>query len=90
MVFEYAPAKSASNRVKHGIDFEEATALWDDPQLIEIPSAHTEEPRRLVIGYMVNRCWASVVTDMDKATRIISVRRAGKEEEALYARANFN
>jgi len=90
MVFEYAPAKSASNRVKHGIDFEEATALWDDPQLIEIPSAHTEEPRRLVIGYMANRCWAAVVTDMDKATRIISVRRAGKEEEALYARANFN
>lgn len=30
MHFEYDQQKSASNKEKHGIDFEEAQALWDD------------------------------------------------------------
>jgi uncharacterized protein len=35
--FEFDPAKSESNRSKHGIDFVEAQGLWDDPMLLEIP-----------------------------------------------------
>ena len=38
MGFEYDPAKSAANKVKHGIDFAEAKALWDDPWLLEAPA----------------------------------------------------
>ena len=30
MKFEYDPAKSAANKAKHGLDFEEAKALWKD------------------------------------------------------------
>ena len=44
------PAKSRSNKEKHGLDFEKAKALWDDPDLIEIPVRMTDEPRFLVIG----------------------------------------
>ncbi len=29
MPFEYDPHKSESNHAKHGIDFDEAQALWD-------------------------------------------------------------
>lgn len=29
MQYEYGPEKSAANKAKHGIDFEEAQALWD-------------------------------------------------------------
>ncbi len=32
MAFEYDAAKGASNRRKHGIDFEEAQTLWDEPR----------------------------------------------------------
>ena len=28
MLFEYDPVKSARNRAKHGIDFEQAKRLW--------------------------------------------------------------
>ena len=39
MDFEYDPAKSQSNKTKHGIDFQAAQAIWDDPDLLE-PSAN--------------------------------------------------
>jgi uncharacterized DUF497 family protein len=38
MKFEYDPDKSAENKRKHGIDFEEAQALWVDSALVEIPA----------------------------------------------------
>ncbi|MEP2842862.1 BrnT family toxin [Roseibium sp.] len=50
MKFEYDPDKSAANREKHGIDFDEAQALWDDPYLIEAPANVTDEPRFLAVG----------------------------------------
>ena len=34
--FEFDEEKSAANRVKHGIDFLDAQALWNDPDLLEI------------------------------------------------------
>jgi len=37
MKFEYDPNKSITNMEKHGIDFEEAQALWKDSELVEIP-----------------------------------------------------
>jgi len=37
MEFEFDVQKSESNKKKHGIDFNEAQALWDDPEVIEIP-----------------------------------------------------
>lgn len=37
-VFEYDDNKSQSNLVKHGIDFIEAQKLWNDPNLLEIPT----------------------------------------------------
>ena len=48
MRFEYDPDKSSANRQKHGIDFEEAQALWTDPNLLEIPARGLDEPRFLV------------------------------------------
>ena len=33
MRFIYDPRKSELNNEKHGIDFEEAKAFWDDPSL---------------------------------------------------------
>lgn len=37
-VFEFDPAKSAANRVKHGIDFVATQALWLDDRLLEVPT----------------------------------------------------
>ena len=34
--FAFDPAKSAANKLKHGIDFIEAQALWEDVNRIEV------------------------------------------------------
>jgi len=82
--FEYDDTKSKKNREKHGIDFEQAKALWDDPDLLEIPAKTEDEPRYLVIGRIEKRFWSGVITYRESRIRIISVRRSGDEEVTLY------
>lgn len=45
MLFEFDSAKSAANLTKHGIDFEDAQALWEDEDYLEIPARTQDEPR---------------------------------------------
>ncbi len=82
--FEYDQAKSMSNMDKHGIDFNEAAALWSDPGIIEIPAATVDETRFLAVGRIDGKCWTAVATLRGENIRIISVRRARKNEEAIY------
>lgn len=84
MDFEFDPQKSKRNKQKHGIDFIEAQALWDDPDLLEIPVQTIDEPRYLVIGLIHGKHWSGVITYRGKKTRIISVRRSRKEEKEIY------
>jgi uncharacterized protein len=84
MGFEYDPEKSAENKRKHGIDFEEAQALWSDPEVLEIPARVSDEPRWVVIGKMNERHWSAVVTRRSDNVRIISVRRSRDEEVEIY------
>lgn len=84
MGFEYDLDKSAGNKRKHGIDFEEAQTLWDDPDLVEIPAKTTDEPRALVVGMIGGKHWSAVINYRGENIRLISVRRARKEEVAIY------
>lgn len=84
MEFEFDPKKSTSNKQKHGLDFLEARALWDDPDLIEIPVQTIDEPRYLVIGTIEGKLWSGVITYRGDKVRIISVRRSRKEEVEIY------
>ncbi len=84
MPFEYDPRKSDSNRKKHGIDFKEAQALWDDEAYIEIPAKNLDEPRFLVVGKIKGKYWSAVITYREENIRIISVRRSRDEEIELY------
>ncbi len=84
MEFIFNPAKSDANREKHGIDFVQAQALWEDPDRLEIPARTADEPRFLVVGMIGEKHWSAVITYRENATRIISVRRARDEEVAIY------
>jgi hypothetical protein len=42
--FEYDPAKSKTNAKKHGIDFEQATLLWNDEKRVEFVARFADEP----------------------------------------------
>jgi hypothetical protein len=84
MQFEFDPIKSKNNKKKHGIDFIKAQALWDDPDLLEIPARTTGEKRFLVVGKIEAKHWSGVITYRSENIRIISVRRARDEEIELY------
>jgi uncharacterized DUF497 family protein len=84
MLFEFDPNKSLSNFSKHGIDFDVAQNLWNDPDLLEIPAKTTDEPRSLVIGKIDGKHWSAVITYRDQTIRLISVRRSRPEEIGLY------
>ncbi|RRD70201.1 MULTISPECIES: BrnT family toxin [unclassified Desulfovibrio] len=84
MKFEYDPAKSAINKIKHGLAFEEAKALWEDENLLEVPVLRAGEERYLVIGAIRGKMWTGVITYRGGAVRIISVRRSRKEEVEYY------
>jgi len=87
MEFEYDPKKSSSNKSKHGIDFDQARKLWDDPDLIEIPLRTSDESRFLVIARISDKCWSGVITYRGDKIRIISVRRSREEEVDIYESA---
>lgn len=84
MEFEFDARKSAGNKQKHGLDFNDALVLWDDPDLIEIPVQTIDEPRFLVIGIIEGKHWSGVITYRGDKIRIISVRRSRKEEVEIY------
>ena len=84
MLFEYDPNKSAVNKIKHGIDFEEAQALWNDPWLLEAPARTDDEPRFLAIGRLREQHWSAVCVHRGDNVRIIFVRRARRQEIAHY------
>ncbi len=85
-MFEYDPEKSAANLAKHGIDFEQAQAqaLWLDDARLVLEARTSDERRWLTLGLIGGRVWAAIHTLRGEAIRIISVRRARKEEVELY------
>jgi uncharacterized protein len=85
VTFDFDPAKSAANKAKHGIDFVEAQALWNDVNRLDAPARSQTEPRHALIARIGNTTWTAFYTIRHEDTiRIISVRRARKKEEASY------
>lgn len=84
MEFEFDPSTSARNKKKLGIDFVEAQQLWSDDMLLEIPARTVDEPRWVVVGRIGDTHWAAVITRRNERMRIISVRRARRDEVAWY------
>jgi uncharacterized protein len=84
ITFEFDETKSQANLLKHGINFIDAQALWDDPSLLEIPANTEDEPRYLMIGLIQNKHWSAIITYRSSNVRLISVRRSRTEEVTLY------
>jgi uncharacterized DUF497 family protein len=82
--FEYDPAKSKTNERKHGIDFEQARLLWSDEKRVEFVARFADETRLGLVGEYEKKLWTAIFTVRAKRVRIISVRRARINEEAIY------
>ncbi len=84
MEFEFDEKKSPANKQKHGVDFNEARFLWDDPGRVEIPAKTIGETRFLLIGKIKKTYWSAIFTYREKKIRIARVRRSRKEEIEIY------
>lgn len=83
-MFEYDPNKSQANKEKHGIDFDEAQSLWLDEDRINLPAQSDTEDRNALIAKKEEKVWVAFYTMRGTAIRLISVRRARKNEEKTY------
>ncbi|MCK5802662.1 MAG: BrnT family toxin [Lentisphaeria bacterium] len=84
MEFEFDPQKSESNTRKHGIDFVEGQALWEDPDRLQVPARTQGEPRSMLIGKIDAKHWSAIHTLRGEKTRIVSVRRSRTNEVKQY------
>ncbi len=82
--FQYDINKIIKNKAKHGVDFEEAKALFKDENLLVLPLIFEDEKRYAYVGKLNNKIWTAIITCRNDTIRIISVRRAHKIEERLY------
>jgi uncharacterized protein len=84
VTFEFDPAKSASNKIKHGLDFVEAQQLWKSERVEIAVRLDSGEPRFAVIGMIGGRYHTIIITYRGKAVRIISARASRPSEKKLY------
>lgn len=80
---EWNEEKAASNRRKHGIDFDDAVEIFYGPSLLRRSDRNAEE-RWLAIGEAEGRVVAVVFTWRGDTLRIISARRARRNEKRTY------
>ena len=84
MEFESDPKKSDANQKKHGIDFVVAQQLWEDADAIGFPARSDDEERFALLAKLQERVWVAFHTLRANRVRLISVRRARPNEEAIY------
>jgi uncharacterized DUF497 family protein len=87
-MFEWDQNKNAKNIKKHGISFDEAATIFDDPMFITvIDEEHSiDEERYITIGLSTyGRLLMVAHTDRQGKIRLISARKATKKDEKFYA-----
>ena len=92
MEFEWDETKAAINRKKHGVSFEEAKTVFDNPlALIFDDEEHSiDEHREIIIGHSRNnRLLLVSYTERPNAIRIISARLATRREREDYEQNAF-
>ena len=85
--FEWNKLKAESNLKKHGVSFEEAISVFDDPFAVYYDDIyHSEnEMRYIVRGYsQLNNLLIVNFTIRNEVIRIISSRKATKKERQYH------
>lgn len=86
MRFEWDPAKAKANLGKHDVTFEGAVRVFLDPNRLEMEDDREDydERRWYTIGMVEGVVLAVVYTEGDDACRIISARKATRQERKKY------
>ena len=86
LIFEWDEKKNKLNRKLHGISFEDAKFVFNDPLKIILPDLYhsDKEERWLAIGFVSRVLFVVFAERNENNIRIISARIATKAEERLY------
>jgi uncharacterized DUF497 family protein len=85
MIVDWDPAKDRSNRRKHGINFEVAQAVFEDPDRVEVyDDREYGEERWIAIGLVGRTVLYVVFAERNGGVRLISARKADPDDEADY------
>jgi uncharacterized DUF497 family protein len=87
LLFEWDPKKAGKNLKLHDVSFDEAsTAFGDELSLTIYDPLHSEEEDRMILigNSLKNRLLVIVHTERKDKVRIISARKATKNERKQY------
>ncbi len=87
MEFEWNPDKATRNLEKHGLSFEEAATVFNDPLSVTFPDPNhsIRESRYVIIGLSsLGKILVVAHTDRGENIRIISARKATRKERKFY------
>lgn len=92
--FEWHLTKAARNLRKHGVGFDEATTVFNDPlaRVLDDEDHSADEERQIIVGHSL---WkrllvVSFTERANEAIRIISARAATRKERRRYEDRTFN
>lgn len=88
--FEWDPAKAAANLLQHGVSFEEAVTVFQDPlaKVHDDPDHSAAERRDIIVGHSVQGQLLLVsFTDRGSNIRVISARPVTRHERRDYEEA---
>ncbi len=96
MRWTWDEAKNRRNEQKHGLDFETARLVFDDPLAVSRADSYPDEERWQTVGVidgvtvLVVHTWPLYNPESDEEVgRIISARKATKGERRAYEEGNF-
>jgi uncharacterized DUF497 family protein len=83
--FQWDPRKAVSNLDKHGVDFADAVAVFEDPRALTMPDPHPDEERFVTLALdSLGRVLVVSWTHRDDDIRLISARKATRRERLQY------
>ena len=86
MEYEWDDAKAQTNLRKHKVPFLMACEVFKDDNRLERPntSSDCDEERWIVLGLVGHTILSVVYTQRGRRIRLISARRAGRNEQRSY------
>ena len=89
--FEWDDAKAAENYTRHGVSFDLAKKVFNDPFAVERIDDRQDygEERYIIIGLADGELLFVAYTEREERIRLISARRAIRHEQDVYFRHNI-
>ncbi len=88
VTYSFDPAKAASNKALHGVDFADARDFdWETALVVEDVRRDYGEKRYVALGMIGERVHVMIFSPRGGAVRLISLRKANKREVKRYDEA---